>query len=80
MTRTTIYTFVQTGKNYCIARQQEKVIVNISQIQRNARAYGCRLRGLRNASKQVLLTAACQIIKKIATHLAKLEIVCGNSG
>jgi transposase len=32
----------------------------------------CRLRGLRNASEQVLLTAACQNMKKIATHLAKL--------
>ncbi|UGB29801.1 MULTISPECIES: IS1182 family transposase [Bacillaceae] len=33
----------------------------------------CRLRGLRNASEQVLLTAACQNMKKIATHLAKLS-------
>jgi transposase len=32
----------------------------------------CRLRGLKNASEQVLLTAACQNMKKIATHLAKL--------
>ncbi|MDR4316587.1 MULTISPECIES: IS1182 family transposase [Niallia] len=32
----------------------------------------CRLRGLRNASEQVLLTAACQNMKKIAMHLAKL--------
>ncbi|WHY70205.1 IS1182 family transposase [Fictibacillus enclensis] len=32
----------------------------------------CRLRGLQNASEQVLLTAACQNMKKIATHLAKL--------
>ncbi len=32
----------------------------------------CRLRGLANASEQVLLTAACQNMKKIATHLAKL--------
>lgn len=32
----------------------------------------CRLRGLHNASEQVLLTAACQNMKKIATHLAKL--------
>jgi transposase len=32
----------------------------------------CRLRGMRNASEQVLLTAACQNMKKIATHLAKL--------
>jgi len=32
----------------------------------------CRLRGLRKASEQVLLTAACQNMKKIATHLAKL--------
>ncbi|MRX74259.1 IS5/IS1182 family transposase, partial [Bacillus lacus] len=32
----------------------------------------CRLRGLPNASEQVLLTAACQNMKKIATHLAKL--------
>jgi hypothetical protein len=32
----------------------------------------CRLRGLHNAGEQVLLTAACQNIKKIATHLAKL--------
>ncbi|MDN4527737.1 transposase, partial [Fictibacillus fluitans] len=31
----------------------------------------CRLRGLQNASEQVLLTAACQNMKKIATHLAK---------
>ncbi|WP_430482124.1 IS1182 family transposase [Rossellomorea marisflavi] len=33
----------------------------------------CRLRGIRNASEQVLLTAACQNMKKIATHLAKLS-------
>lgn len=32
----------------------------------------CRLRGLHNTSEQVLLTAACQNIKKIAMHLAKL--------
>lgn len=32
----------------------------------------CRLRGLVNASEQVLLTAACQNIKKIATHLARM--------
>ncbi|MEK4905995.1 IS1182 family transposase [Niallia sp. FSL M8-0099] len=32
----------------------------------------CRLRGLHNASEQVLLTAACQNMKKIAMHLAKL--------
>ncbi|CAH2715725.1 hypothetical protein BACCIP111895_02909 [Neobacillus rhizosphaerae] len=39
----------------------------------------CRLRGLKNASEQALLTAACQNIKKIATHLARLEKVCCNS-
>ncbi|WP_312471153.1 transposase, partial [Neobacillus sp.] len=39
----------------------------------------CRLRGIKNASEQALLTAACQKIKKIATHLARLEKVCGNS-
>ncbi|CAH2713211.1 hypothetical protein BACCIP111895_00346 [Neobacillus rhizosphaerae] len=39
----------------------------------------CRLRGLKNASEQALLTAACQNIKKIATHLARLEKVCDNS-
>ncbi len=33
----------------------------------------CRLRGLRNTSEQVLLTAACQNMKKIATHLARLS-------
>jgi transposase len=32
----------------------------------------CRLRGLQNASEQVLLTAACQNMKKIAMHLAKI--------
>ena len=32
----------------------------------------CRLRGLHNASEQVLLTAACQNMKKIATHLARI--------
>lgn len=32
----------------------------------------CRLRGIENAGEQVLLTAACQNMKKIATHLAKL--------
>ncbi|MEI3607945.1 IS1182 family transposase [Pseudogracilibacillus sp. SE30717A] len=32
----------------------------------------CRLRGLHNAGEQVLLTAACQNMKKIATRLAKL--------
>ncbi|MFV9832987.1 transposase [Bacillus stercoris] len=30
----------------------------------------CRLRGKRNVSEQVLLTAACQNMKKIATYLA----------
>ncbi|MGM0847430.1 MAG: transposase, partial [Bacillota bacterium] len=33
----------------------------------------CRLRGIQNASEQVLLTAACQNMKKIATHLAKMS-------
>lgn len=32
----------------------------------------CRLRGEGNVSEQVLLTAACQNMKKIATHLARL--------
>uniref|UniRef100_UPI002896F203 hypothetical protein n=1 Tax=Neobacillus sp. TaxID=2675273 RepID=UPI002896F203 len=36
-------------------------------------------RRLKNASEQALLTAACQNIKKIATHLARLEKVCCNS-
>ncbi|MEY6603335.1 transposase, partial [Bacillus subtilis] len=31
----------------------------------------CRWRGKRNVRKQVLLTAACQNIKKPATHRAK---------
>ncbi|WP_412675290.1 transposase [Bacillus nakamurai] len=31
----------------------------------------CRLRGKRNVSEQVPLTAACQNMKKIATYLAK---------
>ncbi|QWC24911.1 IS1182 family transposase [Bacillus haikouensis] len=31
----------------------------------------CRLRGMKNASEQVLLTAACQNMKKIATYLAR---------
>lgn len=31
----------------------------------------CRLRGKRNVSEQVLLTAACQNMKKIAAYLAK---------
>ncbi|AGK55209.1 ISBma2-like transposase [Bacillus sp. 1NLA3E] len=39
----------------------------------------CRLRGLRNASEQVLLTATCQNMKKIATYLSRLEKVCGNT-
>jgi hypothetical protein len=39
----------------------------------------CRLWGLKNASEQALLTAACQNIKKIATHLAKLEKVSCNT-
>jgi len=39
----------------------------------------CRLRGLKNASEQALLTSACQNIKKIATHLARLEKVCCNT-
>ncbi|WP_412759174.1 transposase [Neobacillus mesonae] len=39
----------------------------------------CRLRGLKKASEQALLTATCQNIKKIATHLARLEKVCCNS-
>ena len=32
----------------------------------------CRLRGLKGATEQALLTAACQNMKKIATHLAQL--------
>lgn len=32
----------------------------------------CRFRGIQKASEQVLLTAACQNMKKIATHLARL--------
>jgi len=39
----------------------------------------CRLRGLKSVSEQALLTAACQNIKKIATHLARLENVCCNT-
>jgi transposase len=39
----------------------------------------CRLRGLKKASEQALLTAACQNMKKIATQLARLEKVCCNS-
>ncbi|MEH6954492.1 IS1182 family transposase [Neobacillus drentensis] len=39
----------------------------------------CRLRGLKKASEQALLTAACQNMKKIATHLAKLEKLYGAS-
>ena len=39
----------------------------------------CRLRGLKNASEQALLTAAYQNIKKIAIHLARLEKVCCNT-
>ncbi len=31
----------------------------------------CRLRGLQNAGEQVLLTAACQNMKKIAIYLSK---------
>ncbi|WP_152614134.1 transposase, partial [Bacillus subtilis] len=31
----------------------------------------CRLRGKRNVSEQVILTAVCQNMKKIATYLAK---------
>ncbi|MET3696137.1 hypothetical protein ABID53_000455 [Bacillus oleivorans] len=38
----------------------------------------CRLRGLKNASEQVFLTAACQNIKRIATHLVSLEKVSCN--
>jgi transposase len=33
----------------------------------------CRLRGLRNVSEQALLTAACQNMKKIALHLARVS-------
>jgi transposase len=32
----------------------------------------CRLRGIRKVSEQVLLTAACQNMKKIAMHLSRL--------
>jgi oligoribonuclease NrnB/cAMP/cGMP phosphodiesterase (DHH superfamily) len=39
----------------------------------------CRLRGLSKASEQALLTPACQNMKKIATRLAWLEKVCGNT-
>jgi hypothetical protein len=39
----------------------------------------CRLRGLKKASEQTLLTAACQNMKKIATHLARREKVCDNT-
>src|SRR5689334_19289264 len=34
----------------------------------------CRLRGLKNASEQALLTAACQNIKKIVTHLVNISL------
>lgn len=33
----------------------------------------CRLRGLKKVSEQILLTAACQNMKKIATHLARIR-------
>nr|WP_326121016.1 transposase [Bacillus atrophaeus] len=33
----------------------------------------CRLRGKRNVNEQVFLTPTCQNMKKIATHLAKLD-------
>jgi len=39
----------------------------------------CRLRGIKKASEQALLTAACQNMKKIATHLFRLEKVCCNT-
>ncbi|MCM3765297.1 IS1182 family transposase [Neobacillus niacini] len=39
----------------------------------------CRLRGIKKVSEQALLTAACQNMKKIATHLFRLEKVCCNS-
>ncbi|WP_442852642.1 hypothetical protein [Bacillus sp. 1NLA3E] len=39
----------------------------------------CRLRGLKKVSEQAFHTAACQNIKKIATHLARLDMVCCNS-
>jgi len=35
----------------------------------------CRLRGLKNASEQALLTAACQNIKKIVTHLVRKSVL-----
>ncbi|WP_396954031.1 transposase [Neobacillus niacini] len=39
----------------------------------------CQLWGLKNVSEQALLTAAYQNRKKIVTHLARLEKMCGNS-
>jgi len=38
-----------------------------------------RLRGLKNASEQALLTSACQNIKKFAIQLARLKKVCCNT-
>ncbi|WML55876.1 hypothetical protein RCG17_04665 [Neobacillus sp. PS3-12] len=54
---------------------------NVHGKKRAARALRyCRLRGSKNASEQALLTAACQNIKKIATHLANLDQkVCCNT-
>ncbi|WP_328799778.1 transposase [Siminovitchia sp. FSL H7-0308] len=51
-------------------RQLEREIQ--TKLRRFKRTHGlryCRLRGLQKASEQVLLTGACQNMKKIALHL-----------
>jgi hypothetical protein len=61
-------------------RRKEKIERSISDSKELHGLLYFRLRELNNASEQAHLTAACQNIEKIATHLAKLDKkVCCNT-
>ncbi|WP_374120514.1 transposase [Neobacillus sp. PS3-40] len=59
--------------------RKEKIERSFADSGRAAWASLLPVTGLKNTSEQALLTAACQNIKKIVTHLAKLEKVCCNT-
>nr|WGD84077.1 IS1182 family transposase [Bacillus subtilis] len=59
-----------SGKNL-YKKREEKIERSFADSKQLHGLRYCRLRGKRNVSEQVLLTAACQNMKKIATYLAK---------
>ena len=64
----------------CFINLERKKLSEASQTQKELHGLRyCWLRGLKNVSEQALLTAACQNIKKIVTHLARVEKVCCNT-